>query len=262
MTCPPDARRLSRTLTWALCRLNTGRPAAASRLLAIAADVLVHPDADTVLEAFGPPRPQPPWKRRHENFAETGVRQGSSCSERRLLAEIARLARLAGEDPLTGLPNRRVFESRLAARLDPASRDERPPTLLMIDVDRFKAINDGHSHLVGDRVLKAIANLLKFNVRDDDLAARLAGDEFVVVLSNADAEFAAKVVHRIREAVDTHDWNSIAPGLRVSLSIGIASARAGDSIEDVLARGDKLMYADKREPPKSSGSYREASPID
>jgi diguanylate cyclase (GGDEF)-like protein len=246
MTCRHDARRLHRSFTWARRRLEAGRPGVASRLLDIAAGALAHPEADAVLQAFCQAAPQPTWQRRHEGFAQARLRQHGQRNEQRLLAEIARLARLAGEDPLTGLPNRRVFESRLAARLDPARGDAQPPALLLIDVDRFKAINDGHSHLVGDRVLQAIAALLRLNVRDDDLAARLAGDEFVVVLTQADAALAHRVAGRIRAAVDAHDWRAIAPGLRVSVSIGVAPARAGDAVEDVLGRGDQRMYADKR----------------
>lgn len=167
--------------------------------------------------------------------------------------------RLAMEDGLTGLANRRQFEAHLSAQLSVQLSAQlsaqlsglRPGALglVMIDVDRFKQINDGFSHNVGDEVLRAIAGLLKAQTRPVDLPARLAGDEFVVVLDEADPAVAAQVCARIRQAVRSFDWSAIAAGLRVSISIGLTMAQAGDTVAALLLRSDERMYADKRQRP-------------
>jgi len=85
-------------------------------------------------------------------------------------------------------------------------------------------------------------------VRERDLAARLAGDEFIVLFSDADAATAGEVVTRIQYAIASFDWGAIAPGLRVSLSIGLSEAVAGDTVESIVHRSDKSMYSEKARP--------------
>ena len=117
--------------------------------------------------------------------------------------------------------------------------------LLLIDIDRFKQINDQHSHVIGDEVLRAMARLLRHVLRQHDLAARLAGDEFVLILPDTDENLARQVVERLRGEICRHDWGAIAPGLAVSASLGLAGARAEDSLATLMQRSDLLMYADK-----------------
>lgn len=170
----------------------------------------------------------------------------------RALAELRtssrQFERLSLEDPLTGLANRRQVE-RVAATLLQRLRDEReqaaPWCLVMIDIDRFKQINDQHSHVIGDEVLRAMARLLRHVLRQHDLAARLAGDEFVLILPDTDENLARQVVERLRGEICRHDWGAIAPGLAVSASLGLAGARAEDSLATLMQRSDLLMYADK-----------------
>lgn len=151
--------------------------------------------------------------------------------------------RLAMEDPLTGLPNRRHIESALSARL---AAGDAPLCVALLDVDRFKQVNDDHSHHVGDAVLKAIARLLEKFLGEDDLAGRLGGDEFVLVLGRTDIDTAGQVCARIDLAVREHAWDALAAGLAVSLSIGVVEARAGDTMAQLLKRSDERMYAVKR----------------
>lgn len=153
--------------------------------------------------------------------------------------------RLAMEDGLTGLANRRQFEGLLSAQL--LSRLTGSVGLVMIDVDRFKQINDGFSHNVGDEVLRGIAQILKAQTRPVDLPARLAGDEFVIVLNEADPAVAAQVCARIQQAVRAFDWSAIAAGLQVSISLGLTMAQDGDTVVSLLARSDERMYANKRQ---------------
>lgn len=112
----------------------------------------------------------------------------------------------------------------------------------MLDVDRFKSINDRFTHQVGDRVLKTVAGLMSAQLRDRDLAARWAGDEFVLLFGNATAPTAKRLCERVQSAIASFDWESIAAGLRVSVSIGLAVAADGDTAEVLLHRSDRSMY--------------------
>ncbi len=160
--------------------------------------------------------------------------------------------RQAWTDPLTGLLNRRSFYEELDRRFSRLDRNLQPGTLLYIDLDNFKPINDKFGHDVGDEALCSIAALLRQTVRPTDLIARLGGDEFVIWMDNADhfvaAERAAALCHDIPRLVgelgDT-------PGIQITASIGIAE-RLPNSKEDTphfLHRADQAMYAAKRSGP-------------
>ena len=154
--------------------------------------------------------------------------------------------KLAMEDVLTGLANRRQFEADVGSWLATEASPSAPLCLAMIDVDRFKAINDGYSHLLGDEVLKRIAHVLREQVREQDLPARLAGDEFVVVLRRTSIDAALAVCDRIQRAVADTAWSTLAPGLSVTISIGVAQAAEGDTLPELMRRSDTQMYARKR----------------
>lgn len=169
----------------------------------------------------------------------------SEQMRRELQTSAARFEQLAMVDPLTGIANRRCFEniSEQGIRESRATGDQ--ACVALIDVDAFKQINDSYGHLVGDKVLQAIAALLTQHVRANDLAARLAGDEFVLLLQRTDLAHATEVCERVRSAVESHDWSGIAAGLTVSISLGIAQSRPGDSLDELLARSDLAMYEHK-----------------
>jgi diguanylate cyclase len=156
------------------------------------------------------------------------------------------LERLSLEDSLTGLANRRCLEQKLHPVLAALSASGAPMSIAFIDIDKFKLVNDRHSHHVGDLVLKAIAALLMQATREHDVVARLSGDEFAILFQRADQSEAARVCARISAAVAGFAWGDIAPGLKVTVSIGTAAAHAGDSAESLLHRGDSAMYAAKR----------------
>lgn len=160
-----------------------------------------------------------------------------------LAHEAQRLEKLSMEDPLTELANRRSFEDHARAQLAAGG----VVSLALIDVDHFKQVNDRHSHLVGDQVLSQIARLMRQHVREHDVAARLAGDEFVLLLRGATEEVAQQACRRLDEAVRRHDWDAVSEGLRVSISIGAAQREDGDTLETLMARSDAAMYAAKRE---------------
>jgi diguanylate cyclase (GGDEF)-like protein len=172
------------------------------------------------------------------------VRQ-SEVDLQRMEAASRQFERLSLEDPLTGIANRRCFEIRLAELLRAADEAAEPVSVAFIDVDRFKQVNDRFSHAVGDRVLKGVAQIVQGCVRGRDLAARLAGDEFVVLFARTDVNEAATVCQRIKDAARDFPWNAIANGLQVRLSVGVAQASTGDTVESLLDRSDASMYRDK-----------------
>jgi diguanylate cyclase len=155
----------------------------------------------------------------------------------------ARADEQAMEDPLTGLGNRRAFDRRMA-ELD-LSRPVGPLVLLLVDLDRFKNINDLYSHSVGDVVLRDIAALLRAHCRPADLPVRFGGDEFAVFVQ-ADLPAAASIGERVRRAVTARDWNDVAVGLRVTVSIGAAVWHTGMTSRQLFDAADRRLYAAKQ----------------
>lgn len=147
-------------------------------------------------------------------------------------------------DPLTGLGNRRAVDHHLPALLRDTAAATRPVALAILDLDHFKRINDRHGHLVGDRVLVTMAQLLRDCLRQADLIARIGGEEFLTVLPDADEFRAREICERIRHHVAGHDWAAIAPGLVVTLSAGLASAPPYDEMA-LVTRADQALYRAK-----------------
>jgi diguanylate cyclase len=145
----------------------------------------------------------------------------------------------AASDALTGLGNRRTFDRRLAALTTGTA-------LILIDVDRFKSINDNYSHSIGDEVLRTVAETLAIHCRAGEAAVRFGGDEFAMFL-DADLPTAARIAERIRTVIADHDWDDVAPGLRVTLSMGAAAYDDGMTAEDLMKRADHQLYTAKRQ---------------
>jgi len=159
--------------------------------------------------------------------------------QNKLLAELNRI------DPLTGLLNRGSWENALVGELRRHQLIGRPAVLLMIDIDRFKPINDQHGHPAGDEVMRAVARLIQGCVRDVDTAGRYGGDEFGIVLPDADLQQAAAVAERIRHSVES---GSFGPDgrLRCSVSIGLAAAMPDmHGGRDWIAQADAALYRAK-----------------
>ncbi|HET6393878.1 MAG TPA: diguanylate cyclase [Blastococcus sp.] len=152
------------------------------------------------------------------------------------------LRRQAYEDPLTHLPNRRYAEARLDGLLSTGGA----PALAVVDVDRFKGINDAFGHPAGDAALRTVAELLVDGVRDTDEVCRWAGDEFVILLPDTTAEQGERALERIRRAVATYDWGSLGIDIPVTISVGIASAARGDDRRTLFAAADGVLYDAKR----------------
>lgn len=177
---------------------------------------------------------------------QLSLRSGQQ-SIKRLELTARQLELLSLEDTLTGIPNRRHFEQYAAELLRVGLERGQPPCMALVDVDKFKHINDNFSHKVGDAVLKRIAQILKSHVREDDMAARLGGDEFVIIFKTADLKVAQQVCQRIRIAVRDYDWSGISPALHSSVSVGVVRAEPGDTVESLSHRSDTAMYSQKNE---------------
>lgn len=155
----------------------------------------------------------------------------------------------AAQDPLTGLFNRRYFERRLREEVAHARRHKRPFSLVMLDLDHFKLVNDTFGHEDGDRVLCHVADVIREQLREDDVACRLGGEEFVLLLRMTGGLAARAVANRLRVALAS---KPIAMGhggelRRVTLSAGVAAAdeRNAFAAEDILARADATLYRAK-----------------
>ena len=150
-------------------------------------------------------------------------------------------------DPLTGLANRRSLDRQFETGLAHAMRTHGSISVVVLDLDRLKEINDTYGHEAGDRALRAIGSVLRSTVRQKDLCARFAGDEFVVVLWDCNPEHEARRVAELQTAVGAHPFEP-RPGVRVSLSISAGPARFpvdGTTFEELLASADARMYRDK-----------------
>lgn len=163
---------------------------------------------------------------------------------RKELEELQALRTLAYRDPLTGLRNRRYFDERVQEELDRAERQGMHVSLLVVDVDQFKSINDTYGHLAGDDVLRSVADFLESSIRKHDVCCRTGGDEFTIILVGAN-EFASRIVvnriqNRLARANATRE-------LQVSLSIGAATRISGDTdAKALIASADAAMYAEKQ----------------
>ncbi len=150
-------------------------------------------------------------------------------------------------DPLTGLANRRSLDRQFETGLAHASRTRASIGVVVLDLDRLKEINDTYGHEAGDRALRTIGSVLKATVRQNDLCARFAGDEFVVVLWDCPPEHEARRVQELQNAVAAHPFEP-RPGVRLSLSISAGPARFpddGHTFDELLAAADERMYRDK-----------------
>ncbi|MEM6931357.1 MAG: diguanylate cyclase [Myxococcota bacterium] len=147
-------------------------------------------------------------------------------------------------DPLTGIANRRYFEERCAAIFEKVPQVDL--SVVLIDLDKFKHVNDSYGHLVGDDVLQAVVSRCRSAVRDSDMVARLAGDEFVVLLPMAAPDEAMRIAARIRDSVADEALATRKGPVPVTVSVGVANRRSDDqSITDVVERADKAMYRSK-----------------
>ncbi len=167
---------------------------------------------------------------------------------RRLFVAQRQVMEQAVKDPLTGLGNRRYFEERAKAALSRIRRRTRPLSLLMIDIDNFKSINDHHGHPAGDEVLRALSATLAASLRAGDVCGRLGGEEFAVVLPDEDREGAAASAERLRATVEQLGVEAQAARGRIgfTISIGVSTLpQDGYTLDELLRHADERLYLAK-----------------
>ena len=154
------------------------------------------------------------------------------------------LIKLATKDPLTGVGNRRALENKMAEVVAAHSRTRSPASLIILDLDHFKAVNDAHGHAMGDEILRSITEIVNLRIRVTDSLYRIGGEEFVVVLEGQDAPGAAHLAEQLRTLVEA---NELVPDQSVTISLGVAEIRYKESGNDWLHRADEALYQAKRE---------------
>jgi two-component system cell cycle response regulator len=156
---------------------------------------------------------------------------------------------LALFDPLTGLNNRRFLESHLSTMLENARMRRAPLTLMILDIDHFKRVNDTHGHDAGDEVLKGFADRLRGIIRGGDLLCRLGGEEFVIVMPGVNVAAATRIAERARQAIEQEEFviNAAGRSIRITASIGLAERRDGNDSHQLYRRADQALYRSKAE---------------
>lgn len=164
----------------------------------------------------------------------------------RLQQALQTIRSMAHQDELTQLPNRRAAIAALNDRLDVWAVSQEPSSLIMLDIDHFKTINDSHGHDVGDAVLVALAQRLQQQLRPYDLLARFGGEEFIILLPGMRLDDAAQLARRLCEQLAAAPLLQQPVQLPVTASFGITQLRQGDTLHDWLRRADQAMYKSKR----------------
>jgi diguanylate cyclase (GGDEF)-like protein len=174
-------------------------------------------------------------------LALTAALSGMREQLHRALARAEVLNERATTDPMTGLANRWAGQERLLQERTAANRYERPLSIILVDLDHFKAINDEHGHGVGDGVLEVVADVLRRTVREVDLVARWGGEEFLIVAPDTGIEAAGRLAERCRTAIAAEQPD----GLLVTATFGVAEMRRGEELDDLMRRADHHLYAAK-----------------
>ncbi len=149
---------------------------------------------------------------------------------------------LATKDPLTGAGNRRGLDARLAEVVNSFKRSGTTSSMILLDLDHFKKVNDVHGHAVGDQILRSVTEIINLRIRITDSLYRIGGEEFVVVLAGADLHRAAHLAEQLRTLVDA---NELVPDHAVTISLGVAELKDGESPNDWLHRADEALYRAK-----------------
>jgi diguanylate cyclase (GGDEF)-like protein len=183
-------------------------------------------------------------ERKLNELALRQARDAAETANRELQLVNAQLSNLATTDTLTGAWNRRHFEQELQRELIQSQRYGEPLSLLMFDIDHFKAVNDRYGHPVGDAVLVGLTRLVQRNLRAADTLARWGGEEFVIMLPHCSADEAASLAEKLRALLAEQTFESVG---QVTASFGVTQCRPDDSPQSWLKRADLALYQAKAE---------------
>lgn len=214
----------------------------------------------TLMHLGGPPRPEDLWLDLSNLAfvmaitpcaallaARFGAFRLQLKSQRLQLQDaLARIEEIATLDPLTGLANRRHTEAAMATEMARLLRGGPPFTIALIDLDRFKFVNDTYGHGRGDFVLRRFAELANAELRQGDLLGRWGGEEFLLLAPNTDAEGMHWLLGRIRASLSAASYEGLPEQYRVKASVGLATVIVGESIDRLLERADEALYRAKR----------------
>jgi diguanylate cyclase (GGDEF)-like protein len=153
------------------------------------------------------------------------------------------LVQLARKDPLTGAGNRRALDEKLTEVCAARNRSNTPSSLVLIDIDNFKEINDEFGHAAGDQILVRLTEIIELRIRVTDSLYRIGGEEFVVVIEGQTKEKARRMAEQLRTLVEA---NELAPEGSVTISLGVAELTLGESPDDWMRRADLALYESKR----------------
>jgi diguanylate cyclase len=177
------------------------------------------------------------------------TRLDQTVSEINMLSrELEGIKQVAKTDMLTGLLNRRGLSEAMSEVLGDTGSPGEPVSVIMLDIDHFKQVNDTYGHLVGDNVLKMLSKLLTDHIKGKDIAARFGGEEFILVLPQTPINGAYVLAEHIRSGLQKIKWKIKGTGQlmgQISISLGISLYRAGESLEDVIQRADDALYQAK-----------------
>ena len=162
--------------------------------------------------------------------------------QQELLELNTQLKELATTDPLTGLKNRRCLQEKILENIEGSKVYQSPFSLLLIDVDFFKRVNDTLGHPIGDAVLQELSKKLLRETREQDLVARMGGEEFMIVLPNTNKEHALVIAERIRLNIDMGSWRHA----RITVSIGITTYEPDDNLSKLFSKADEALYQSKK----------------
>ncbi len=182
----------------------------------------------------------------HKDMSQLEYMLGSLLYPLRNALQYLKATQAAMTDPLTGEYNRSVMESTLQHEMGLYRRYRTPLSLLVVDIDKFKTINDTLGHKVGDSVIQTVSKIIKHSLRESDVLSRYGGDEFTVLLSNTRLHGARKIAEHIRRAIEKHDYTGTGKLKNVTVSIGVAALNCGDSNNSLFQRADKALLRAKR----------------
>lgn len=209
---------------------------------------LVSSDLDALareVAAYRQTRDERRQQARQHNEALAGQLQAAEQESQRLRAALAEETRRAREDQLTGVGNRDVYEERIREEIERSTRQITPLSLLVIDIDGFKPVNDTHGHAAGDQVLRQLASLLRESTRVYDTLARYGGEEFTLILPGSSLAQARELGERLRGAVADAVMSVDGKTVTITVSIGVAEAGRGEAPESLFRRADRALYRAK-----------------
>ncbi|MDR3426377.1 GGDEF domain-containing protein [Silvimonas sp.] len=211
-----------------------------------------HQALETQMQRLGEQKLQQATQRRLARLEQRMELERARHENNRLLARvqtheqtIQTLSSVAQTDALTGAWNRRALEDRLARLHNESNTDGWPLSILMIDLDHFKEINDRFTHILGDQVLQGVVQLITSTCRSEEFIARYGGEEFTLLLPGVQLPGALQIAERIRSTVAAHTWPGLLPDVHLTVSIGTAELRPGEAATELLARADTALYVAK-----------------